>query len=125
MLNLQKHLTPIRYLPVILGRQYAHRIHKHYHYSDEVRKTLVEKHCSWVVERIFTLQQNEREAFKKGIQNWEVKIMGDRSVMLCCYNGEGRVVYFEHGFFDEVPACDLSFVLYKNVLHTKQKKHYS
>lgn len=119
MTFLERHFPELSLLPVMLSPVYPHRLHKNYYYSDAVRETLHEKRCSWVVERIFVLQLDERVGFKGDIQHWSVKNMPDGTLMVACADEKGRVVYYEHGYSDQPRGEDLSFVLYHNILHIK------
>jgi len=124
-MTIQKHIAEIPYLPLIFSQNYAHRLYKGYQYTDDMRETVHETGCAWVIDRIFAVQTEDSRDFEHKIQHWDIKTMFDGSVMLSCSNEKGKVVYYEHGFMDQTPDQDLSFVLFRNILHVKNKKDYS
>jgi len=84
-----------------------------------------ENGCAWVIDRIFAVQPDNSRDFDRKIQHWELKTMPDGSVMLSCYEQTGKIVYYELGFMDQMPNQDLSFVLFRNILHVTNKNDYS
>ncbi len=118
-MNVQKYMTELSYLPLILGQNYRHRLHNTYRYTEDLRKIMARTRCSWVVERIFALQSNESACFDGIIQHWNLNIMPDRSVMFSCSDEQGRVVYYEHGYPDQPLQQDLAFIFHRNLLHVR------
>lgn len=86
-----------------------------------VRENMILTRSSWVVERIFALQQGERALQNTQIQHWDLKIMPDVSVLLVCADEQGQVIYFEHRDPVQYPKEDLSFTLRRNILDIRKK----
>ncbi len=120
-MNLQKHTFEITWPPIFSQQSYPHRLYKSYHYTDQLRENMILTRSSWVVERIFALQDGERALKNAKIQHWDLKIMPDRSILLVCANEQGRVIYFEHRDPVEYPKEDLSFTLRRNILDIRNK----
>lgn len=118
-MNLQSYIPEFPFLPAIFTPRYTHRLYKNYEYTDQVRQNMLEKSSSWVVDRIFALQLDEKGRFNGGIQHWSLKKSPDGTVLLMCADEQGQILYFEQGFSFDFPSGDLSFVLKDRVLNVK------
>lgn len=125
MLNLQKHLTKLEFLPVMMRENFSHRIYKGYFYSDEARSAVCEAGASWIINRIFELQNSSFQSGAGELQFWEIKNMPDNSVSVSCLDEKGKVIYYEQGFTAKPPHHDLSLVLHANILHARKVSSYS
>lgn len=114
-MNLQKLTQKIMSFDNI-GALYPHRLYKNYRYTDSVRENMLQTRSSWVVERIFALQERERALQSADTQLWVLKIFPDASILLACTDNEGAVLYFEHRDPVEYPKEELSFILEQGVL---------
>lgn len=119
-MNLQRHLPDISFLPVMIAKQYSHRLFRDFKYTDAVRKIMLERGLSCTVEYIFTLQQSEKELLNARVQYWNLKNMPDGSIFLCCVDEFGSIIHYEQGYSDVVSIGDVSFTLSRNVLRLRK-----
>ena len=77
---------------------YRHRLYAGYRYTDNVRQTLYETGCSWVIDRIFALQQPLRAVLSGRCQLWKLESMADGYLTITCIDQKtGDLLYCDHG----------------------------
>lgn len=98
---------------------YPHRLYKNCQYTDGVREKLIEEGASWVVERIFALQLDQKALKNTKTQLWSLSIFPDRSVLLVCTDKKGIVIHFEHRDPVKYPKENIALVFSDGVLKLK------
>jgi hypothetical protein len=119
-MNLQKYIPELAFLPAMMAARYTHRLYKNYEYTDSVRASMCEKSSSWVVERIFALQLDERIRFYNGVQLWDLRMLPDGAALFTCADTSGEILYYEHFYPEGIPSEDVSFALQWGVLNVRK-----
>lgn len=119
---LYQNLAEFSHFPFSFVRSYPHRLYKSYHYTDQVRDLAHRSRSSWVIDRIFALQDDESVRTSGRIQYWDLKILPDGSVLLSGADDSGWVFYFERFYADAPINQNLSFILRRNILQVRQVK---
>lgn len=124
-MSLQNYLTNYfvpnpTFLPMMLNQKYPHRLFQNAYYTEDVRKNMVNDDTRWLVEHIFFLKDNDENLKNVAVQYWDLKNLDDGSIIFSCRDGKGREHYFEHGHTDKAKFKNISFVLYRNILHVRK-----
>ncbi len=101
--------------------RYVHRVYKSYQYTDRAREVMHERSCSWVIDCIFALQEDERAVKNTPIQHWDVKNLSDGQVLLTCTDrASGEIVFYRAGYPEHRPVYDCSLVFNGHVLDVRK-----
>jgi hypothetical protein len=119
-MNLQTYIPNPAFIPMMLNQKYQHRLYQNSFYTEGVRKKMANDGTRWLVDHIFCLQDHDDDLKKVAVQYWDLKNLDDGSIIFSCRDGKGRELYFEHGHTDMAKFKDISFVLYRNILHVRK-----
>ena len=119
-MNIQNYITNPSFLPIMLKQNYPHRLYQNSFYTEDVRKNMADGDTRWLVEHIFYLKDHDENLKNVAVQYWDLKNLDDGSIIFSCRDAKGREHYFEHGHTDMAKFKDISFVLYRNILHLRK-----
>ncbi len=106
-----------QFIPGAMNEIYPHRLFKEYGYSESVRAALHERSSSWVIDRIFALQQDESGINHIHEQYWTLKNLPlGRVLLMCSQSRGGEVIYYEDIIPIKRPVFDCEMALKNNVL---------
>lgn len=101
--------------------RYQHRLYKSYEYTDRVREVMHEKSCSWLVTRIFALQEDENAVKNTPIQHWSIKNLPNGQVLLTCIDPKNdELIYCDTDYPVWRPVYDCFLVLNGSVLDVRK-----
>ena len=118
--NLRNNIPNPAFIPMMLNKKYPHRLYQNAFYTEEVRKNMIVDDTRWLVEHIFFLKDSDEDLKNVAVQYWDLKNLEDGSLIFSCRDQKGRELYFEHFNTDMAKFKDISFVLYRNILHLRK-----